>query len=211
MAAAAATAEPDSVGGQVVGLTGTLIPRVGVMVGLVYVAVTQTVDAAAFVVWRLRDLSTAQPVIDASDTITRVAVPVGVVALLSLLLWTFLVVRNARRLGLRSAAPVVAAICWLVPIVNLFVPWRQLRAVSRHVRTAAPVGVWWLFSLAGVVANRVEAALVETPGDDVTITLTRVAAVSSVAGLCFVIAGVAGVRSIMVIHRGSRERAARRH
>lgn len=208
--AAAAAGDQEPVGGPVA-VTGTLIPRLGLMIGLAYVAVNQTVDAAAFVVWRQRDLATARPVIDASDTISRAVIPVGAVGLVSLLLWTYLVVRNARRLGLRSATPVVATICWLVPIVNLFVPWRQLRAVSRHLRAAAPVGVWWLFSLAGVVANRVEDALVENPADDVTTTLTRLAVASTAAALCFVVAGVAGVRSTMAIHRASRARAARRH
>jgi hypothetical protein len=179
------------------------------MVGLVYVALAQCVEAAAFVVWSVRDRDTAQPLIDASVTIVRVAVPLAVVAVVSLLTWTFLVVRNARRSGLTSATPLLASICWLVPIVNLVVPWRQLQAVSRHVRAAAPVGVWWLFSLAGVVANRVVGALVEGVVDDLGSTLARVAVVSSISALCFVVAGVAGVRSVAAIHRASRSRAQR--
>lgn len=193
----------------VVAATRTLVPRVGLVVGLVYVAVAQCVEAAAFVVWSVRDRDTAQPLIDASVTIVRVAVPVALVAVASLLTWTFLVVRTARRSGLTSATPLLASICWLVPIVNLFVPWRQLQAVSRHVRAAAPVSEWWVFSLAGVVANRVVGALVEGAVDDLGSTLARVAVVSSISALCFVVAVVAGVRSVTAIHRASRSRAER--
>jgi hypothetical protein len=209
--AAAAAGEQGFVAGPVVGLTGTLIPRIGLLIGLVYGAVAQSVEAAAFVVWRLRDQATAQSLIDADDTISGAAVPVAVVTLVSLLVWTFLVVRNARRLGLRSATPLVAALCWLVPIINLFVPWRQLRTVSRHVRAAAPVGVWWLFALTGAIANRMVRRLVANPGDDLFSTLTQLAVVSSAAAVCVVIASIAAIRSISAIHRASRERAERGH
>jgi hypothetical protein len=103
----------------------------------------------------------------------------------------------------------LASLSWLVPVVNLFVPWRQLQAVSRHVKASAPVGVWWLFSLAGVVANRVVVALVEGPTDDLGSTLARVAVVSSISALCFVVAGVAGLRSVAAIQSCSRSRAER--
>ncbi|MEL7061746.1 MAG: DUF4328 domain-containing protein [Acidobacteriota bacterium] len=85
--------------------------------------------------------------------------------------WHRRLIRNLPAVGCPAPDPSIvwATWAWLLPIVNLFVPYRSFQQIARNARTASarrPTGLvdaWWLAWIASIVADATSAVLMRIP------------------------------------------------
>lgn len=133
--------------------------------------------------------------------------PLFWISAVSFFIWTYRTVKNAPALGVLAPefSPAWAIICWFIPIVSFFLPYKVVKGIwidsepleessifASPTAVTSMIGFWWLFWIVYILGSWIAARLLDS-AQSVTGEFVVMSLISSLAG------GLSGILIITII------------